>query len=137
MYTSHYLQPIREQYSYYARRLLQDLGLSDLTGPLRSQVLVSVEQYLSQILTNTILQHADQTTLIGVNDMAENGRTDDEVTAYLIASIPDIDKKIAQAMADSYAKLLEQSRVFSQAIADQTRGPQDTPIPDNTVPDLP
>jgi hypothetical protein len=111
----------REQYSYYARRLLGDLGLSDLEEPLRSQLLASIERYISQVLSNTLLENLDETALKGINEMLERGAADEEVMTYLVGTIPDIQQKIALALSNAYARMLAETRQLTQTIIQRTQ----------------
>lgn len=118
------LTPFRVQYSNYARDLLSDAGLSDLEEPIRGRLLAAVDGYISQVLSSTILSNLDDVALKGINEMLESGEPEEEVTTYLIASIPDLEQKIRQALESSYDTLLKQVQELTTKVGEQYLAPK-------------
>lgn len=110
------MSQLREQYSYYAKRLLSDLGLGDLGQPERGQLLASIEAYVQQIMFYTILQNLDQENLTKANKMMGEGVDETEVMARLLGSLPDLPMKLADSLALAYAQMLDEARQLSQAL---------------------
>lgn len=110
------LTQYREQYSYYARRLLDDLGLGDLGQPERGRLLLAIEAYVQQVMLNTLLEHVDDAALTKAEEMMENDTSHEEIVAFLLLSVPDIELHMAEALASTYARMLEESRRLTEAI---------------------
>ncbi len=110
------LTPYREQYSYYAKKLLSDLGLGDLPQPRRGLILVAIENYVQQILLNTILENLDETSLDKADRLIEEGVEPQDAVARVMLSMPDMDLKIADALAACYAQMVDEARQLSVAL---------------------
>jgi hypothetical protein len=102
--------PFQEQYEKYMAQILSDLGLQDLSEPLRSRLANAIEQHMSQVVLNTILKNLDDNAISMINDMLEQGKAQEEILIYLSSSIPGIDSKLAKATNDAYQQLLSESR---------------------------
>lgn len=111
------LVPFREKYTAYAQRLLFDVGMEDLEQPLRGQFLASIDKYMSQIITYTVLTSLDKNSIDKISQMLEQNETQDEVVAYIVACSPGIEVKIANALDNSYAKILQEVRQLTTDIA--------------------
>lgn len=111
------LDAYREQYSLYARRLLDDLGLGDLGQPQRGQLLLQIETYVQEVMLNTLLEQLDDDLVKEADKILEDGGTNEEAIAYLMLSIPNIDIIMAEALAKSYAEMLEETKQLAEAVA--------------------
>lgn len=114
------LNNYREQYSYYARRLLSDLGLGDLGQPERSQLLEALEGYVQQIMVNTLLENLTPEKLDEASEILDRGGDNETVVVHLINQVPEIETKMAQALTEAYARMLSEARQLTQAIVSPT-----------------
>lgn len=121
------LTKYREQYTYYSQKLLSDLGLGDVAQPERGELLLAIEKYVQQVLTNTLLENLDDTSLDQVETMLSSGSDEDEVAAYLVMNIPEIDVKMADALATAYARMLKECQAITDAVLQQPATPVTPP----------
>ncbi len=112
------LTPIRRQYSFFAQRLLDDLGLSDLKQPLRSELLAGIEAYVSQVLTNTIIMNLDDATINAMAKRIDSGEEQDELIAYMVASTPNLSQKLDETFAETYDKIKAEIQELTKATID-------------------
>lgn len=121
------LTAYREQYSHYARRLLSDLGLGDLPQPERGQLLTAIESYVQQLLLNTLLENLDPQHIEAADKILKETNDQEEVMGYLLANVPNIELKMANALAESYAQMVAEARELAKAIT--TNQPPAVPSP--------
>lgn len=110
------LTPYREQYSFYARKLLSDLGLGDIQQPQRGELLAAIEQYVQQVLTNTLLENLTDDQIETVESMLDNGSSNEEVITHLMATMPNVDVVMGEALAKTYAQLKKESKQMATAL---------------------
>lgn len=121
-----HITPFRAQYTEYARQLLSDLGLGSLEEPLRGKLLASIEKYVSLVITNTLLENLDDTAIEGIDRLLERDAREEEVTAYLVASIPGIEMKLTTALETAYKRMLEESQQLTQEVMKHYRDASNT-----------
>lgn len=109
------LTPFREQYSYYAKKLLSDLGLGELPQPERGQLLGSIELYTQQVIVNALLENLEGADAEEANQILDE-QGGEAVIGYLIATIPNIEIKMADALAEAYARMLTEAKQLSDAL---------------------
>ncbi len=107
---------LRQRYSSLALQLLTDLGLGDLGQPMRSQLLSSFDNLISQRITQLILTNLDETAAKGIAKMVTSDEPEEATISYLIASTPGIKEKIEAGLADSYAEFIQEARELTQAL---------------------
>ena len=110
------LASYRKQYTYYAQRLLADLGLTEVEQPLRSELLAGIEHYINVVITNVILANLKEPQLTQIQSDLDRGQSQGEIVARLAGTMPDIEIKIADALAEAYDQLLSESRQLSHAL---------------------
>lgn len=129
------LNNYREQYSHYARQLLSDLGLGGLGQPERSQLLAAIEVYVQQVMANTLLENVDREQLDEAERILDRGGDMDQVIVHLLVNTPDIEVKMAQAMTETYARMVHECRELANAITkaqpnqDQNQNQNNEPAP--------
>jgi hypothetical protein len=106
----------REQYSYYARQLLSDLGLGDLGQPERGQLLLAIEEYVEKVITNALLENLTEEQIDAADTIMARGGGQEEIIVHLLETTPDIELKIADALTTTYASMLDESRQLASAI---------------------
>lgn len=116
------LNSYRAQYSAYARKILQDLGLGDLPQPERGQLLASIESYTQQVLTNELLTNLRPADLDEAEAILANGGDEEEMATYLVMNVPEIELKMGEAMARTYARLMAECKQLAAAIKGRDGG---------------
>lgn len=119
------LKAYREQYSYYAQKLLSELGLGAVAQPERGRLLASIEQYIGQILTNTLLESLSDEHLDQVELLLEEGKTQEDVVVFLLDTVPDMQLRVAEAFVAAYDRILEDSQALRKAITAAPAGADD------------
>lgn len=109
-------EQLREQYSYYAKRLLEDLGLSSVGQPQRGKLLAAIETYVQQVILNTLLENVSEDALKEAEKMLDQDAPREQVVAYLLVSTPDIELFVAEALMESYARMVDESKQLAEAI---------------------
>lgn len=117
------LDLLRQQYSQFASQLLIDMGLNDLEQPVRGQLLQSIDQYLSQVMTQTILENIKPETAKRIDQLVQEDRNQEEIIAFLVAATPGLESKITEAMEAAYARMVtEVHRLTTEVAKDLTSG---------------
>lgn len=120
----------REQYTFYARKLLQDLGLGDVPQPERGELLAAIEANIQQVLTNVLLENVSDQHMAAAEHILEDGGNTEDVVIYLATHIENVDIKIADAIASTYAQLLSESQQLAEKIGMNQSTPQVAAVPD-------
>ena len=121
-------EQLREQYSYYAKRLLEDLGLGAVGQPERGRLLAAIETYVQQAMLNTLLENVSEESLKEAEKLLEEDAPREQVVAYLLVSTPDVELFMAEALMESYARMVDEAKQLTSAIsAKQTESSNGTP----------
>lgn len=112
----------REQYSHYAKRLLSDLGLAEIGQPERGQLLEAIEHYVERVMVNTLLESLNEEQLNEAEGIMNRGGDMEQVLIHLLSTTPNVEVKMADALAQAYARMLEESRQLAKAITSTHSG---------------
>ncbi len=111
------LDTYREQYTFYAKKLLSDLGLGDLGQPERTELLSTIEQYVQQVIMNTLLENLDEPITTEAEKILNEGGTQEDALVYIMSAIPDIEYRITVALTESYARMVDEARQLADTLA--------------------
>lgn len=121
------LNQYREQYSYYAKQLLNDLGLGDLPQPERGKLLVSIEKLIGRIITNTLLENLTEEQMAEAEGILNRGGDQEDIIMHLVSTTPNIQTKMIEALTDAYARMLYEASQLTVALGYKTKSPSPTP----------
>lgn len=113
------LEQYREQYSYYAKQLLDDLGLGDLIQPERGQLLSAIEELVNKIMFSTMLENLTQQQMEEAEGILKRGGNQEEVAMHFIATTPNIQTKMIDSLTETYAQILNEANQLAIAIGHQ------------------
>lgn len=107
----------REQFSYYAKSLLDDLGLADVGQPERGQLLAAIESLVQKTMVNVLLENLTDEQAEQAEGILQRDGTEEDVIIYLLATTPDMQTKMADALTEMYARMINESQLLAQAIS--------------------
>jgi regulator of PEP synthase PpsR (kinase-PPPase family) len=119
------LSALRERYSDFASQILFDLGMNDLQQPLRGKLLSSIDQFLNQTLTYTVVRNISPQTAKKISELIEKDKSSEEVIAYLVSMTPDMESKIADAVESAYAQMISEVHQLTQELAKELKSPSE------------
>lgn len=110
------LSQYREQYSYYAKELLNDLGLGDLAQPERGHLLAAIEELVNKIMFSTMLENLTQQQMEEAEGILKRGGNQEEVAMHFIATTPNIQTKMIDSLTETYAQILNEADQLAVAL---------------------
>jgi hypothetical protein len=120
------LNQYREQYSYYAKKLLTDLGLGDLAQPERGQLLAAIEQLIGKIMTNTLLENLAEEQMTEAEGILNRGGNQEDVVMHFLSTTPDIQTKMIEALTEAYARMLNEANQLTVALGYKAKNDQNS-----------